>query len=44
MQDAPCEHRIVILLSDAKPNDIVKMQQGQRCVEYACLLYTSRCV
>lgn len=35
MQDAPCEHRIVILLSDAKPNDIVKMQQGQRCVEYA---------
>lgn len=35
MADAPCEHRIVILLSDAKPNDVVKLHQGASFVDYA---------
>lgn len=34
MADAPCEHRIVILLSDAKPNDMIKLHQGERYVDY----------
>lgn len=25
LQDSPCEHKLVILLSDAKPNDVVKI-------------------
>lgn len=35
LQDSPCEHRIVILLSDAKPNDVVKLVQGDSLLDYA---------
>lgn len=35
LEDSPCEHRIVILLSDAKPNDVVKLVQGDTLVDYA---------
>ncbi len=35
MEDAPCEHRLVILLSDAKPNDVVKIRQGGGFKDYA---------
>ncbi|MDD3347484.1 hypothetical protein [Oscillibacter sp.] len=35
LEDAPCEHRIVILLSDAKPNDVVKLRRGGGYVDYA---------
>ncbi|MDO4315568.1 MAG: hypothetical protein Q4C45_07300 [Oscillospiraceae bacterium] len=34
LDDSPCEHRIVILLSDAKPNDVVKLVQGDTLVDY----------
>lgn len=34
MADAPCEHRILILLSDAKPNDVIQMEQSGRYVDY----------
>lgn len=34
LEDSPCEHRIVILLSDAKPNDVVKMVQGDTFLDY----------
>lgn len=33
--DSPCEHRIVILLSDAKPNDVAKLVQGDSLLDYA---------
>lgn len=35
LKDSPCEHRIVILLSDAKPNDVVKLVQGDSLLDYA---------
>ena len=35
MEDAPCEHRMLILLSDAKPNDVIQMEQSGRYVDYA---------
>ena len=35
LEDAPCEHRLVILLSDAKPNDVIKMARDQSYVDYA---------
>lgn len=34
MEDAPCEHRMVILLSDAKPNDVRKLTRDGALVEY----------
>lgn len=34
MEDSPAERKIVILLSDAKPNDVVRMQQNGRNVDY----------
>ena len=30
-----CDHKLVILLSDAKPNDVIRMQQGNAYVDYA---------
>lgn len=35
MEDSPCEHKIVILLSDAKPNDVIQMNQDGHYVYYA---------
>lgn len=35
MEDAPCEHRLAILLSDAKPNDVIKMNRGGMFKDYA---------
>lgn len=35
LADSPCEHRIVILLSDAKPNDVVQMIREGRLLDYA---------
>lgn len=35
MADAPCEHKLVILLSDAKPNDVIRMDRNGRYVPYA---------
>ncbi len=35
MEEAPCEHRMLILLSDAKPNDVIQMEQSGRYVDYA---------
>ncbi|SFQ14464.1 hypothetical protein SAMN05216343_12624 [Oscillibacter sp. PC13] len=35
MADAPCEHKLVILLSDAKPHDVNKLVDGPRLLEYA---------
>lgn len=35
LEDSPCEHRIVILLSDAKPNDVIKLIQGNTLLDYA---------
>jgi hypothetical protein len=35
LEDAPCPHRLVILLSDAKPNDVIKFKQNGEYLEYA---------
>ena len=35
MENAPCDHKILILLSDAKPNDVIQMNQNGRHVDYA---------
>lgn len=35
MEDAPCEHRLAILLSDAKPNDVIKITSGGALLDYA---------
>lgn len=35
LADSPCEHRIVILLSDAKPNDVVQMVRDGALLDYA---------
>lgn len=34
MEAAPCEHKLVILLSDARPNDIIQFSQHGRYVDY----------
>lgn len=34
LEDSPCEHRIVILLSDAKPNDVVKLVRDGSLLDY----------
>lgn len=34
IEDSPCEHKLVILLSDAKPNDVIKMYQSGSYVDY----------
>ena len=34
MEDSPADRKIVILLSDAKPNDVVRMEQNGRKVDY----------
>lgn len=35
LEDAPCEHQLLILLSDAKPSDVIKVRRGQSYVDYA---------
>ncbi len=35
LEQSPCEHRIVILLSDAKPNDIIKLRREGAFIDYA---------
>lgn len=35
MEDAPCDHHLVILLSDAKPNDVVKVLRNGTYCNYA---------
>ena len=35
MENNPCEHKLVILLSDVKPNDVIRMQQNNSYVDYA---------
>lgn len=35
MEAAPCEHRILILLSDARPHDIIKFRQNGQYVNYS---------
>lgn len=35
LEDAPCEHRLVILLSDAKPNDVIKIARSGGFRDYA---------
>ncbi len=35
MEDAPCEHRMLILLSDTKPNDVIEMRRSGGLVAYA---------
>ena len=35
LEDAPWEHKMVILLSDAKPNDVVKMPRESGFADYA---------
>ena len=35
LQDSPCEHKLVILLSDAKPNDVVKVMRDGSFLDYA---------
>lgn len=34
LNDSPCEHRIVILLSDAKPNDVAKIIRDGALLDY----------
>ena len=34
MDDSPCEHKLLILLSDAQPNDITKMEQDGEFIDY----------
>ena len=35
LEDSPCEHKLVILLSDVKPNDVIQMNHGGSFVDYA---------
>ncbi len=35
LEDAPGEHKLVILLSDVKPNDVIQLGQDGRYVDYA---------
>jgi nitric oxide reductase activation protein len=35
LDNAPCEHRLVIILSDAKPNDVIKIARGSSYLDYA---------
>lgn len=35
LEDAPCEHRLVIILSDAKPNDVIKVSRSGSYLDYA---------
>ena len=35
LEDSPSEHKLVILLSDVKPNDVIQMNHGGSFVEYA---------
>ena len=35
LEDSPCEHRLVILLSDAKPNDVIKVLRDGTYRDYA---------
>ena len=35
MEAAPCEHKILILLSDARPHDIIKFRQNGQYVNYS---------
>lgn len=35
METAPCEHKLLILLSDARPNDIIQISQNGQYVDYA---------
>ena len=34
LEDSPCEHKLVILLSDVKPNDVIQMNHGGSFVDY----------
>lgn len=45
LETAPSDHRMVIVLSDCKPNDVIKLQQGGQYVDYAAqtgILNTAR--
>lgn len=35
LEDSPSEHKLVILLSDVKPNDVIQISQGGNFVDYA---------
>ena len=35
LEDSPCEHKLVILLSDVKPNDVIQIDQSGTFVDYA---------
>lgn len=35
LDNAPCEHQLVIILSDAKPNDVIKVARGNSYLDYA---------
>ena len=35
LEDSPSEHKLVILLSDVKPNDVIQMNHGGSFVDYA---------
>ena len=35
LEGAPCEHRLVIILSDAKPNDVIKVSRNGSYLDYA---------
>ena len=35
LEDSPCEHKLVILLSDTKPNDVIQLHRDDTYVEYA---------
>ena len=35
MENSPCEHKILILLSDTRPYDIIQISQNGRYVDYA---------
>lgn len=35
MEAAPCEHKLLILLSDARPHDIIKFKQNSHYVNYS---------
>ena len=35
LEDSPSEHKLVILLSDVKPNDVIQISRGGNFVDYA---------
>ena len=35
LEESPSEHKLVILLSDVKPNDVIQISQGGNFVDYA---------